>query len=173
MGQPRLPACASRARTGADTGEAAELAEYSGERRGRPPADTASGVPATATWPGALARPGKTKPVHKLPFGQESKGFMKDYIDERVTAVAVNLWIGAGGTVYLTVEGLKDQLIVELPAFRRDTVDLVPIFPEADTLAAAQARVDPRLLEALQAAQHGPVLFPPRTGRADLALAAQ
>jgi hypothetical protein len=107
----------------------------------------------------ATPDPSKEKPsANAFPFGAESPDFLRDYLDERVLAVQVNLMVGTG-VVYLTVEEGKDRLVLDLAAFRPDTVDLVPFFPEALSLAQAQAQVKPELIEALTQRSMVPCFF--------------
>jgi hypothetical protein len=71
---------------------------------------------------------------------------MRDYVDNRVTAVAVNLMTGL---VYITVENTEQPIEVPLSEFQEGAVDLLPIFPPAESLEAAHAQVNTPMREAL------------------------
>jgi hypothetical protein len=65
--------------------------------------------------------------ANKFPFGLESQALMRDYVDNRVTAVAVNLMTGL---VYITVENAEQPIEVPLSEFQEGAVDLYPSFPQ-------------------------------------------
>lgn len=95
------------------------------------------------------------KDVYRFPFPRLS---IKDYVDEHVTAVGINLYIGKG-VVYLTLDNVKDPVVIDLGEFQAGTVELIPFVPDKPTLAEARARVDPDLVKALIDSGRVPCFF--------------
>jgi hypothetical protein len=107
----------------------------------RSPRSTLQRQPATA----APTNQPAPKQVNRFPFAGLST---KDYVDEHVTAVGINLYIGKG-VVYLTLDNVKDPVAVDFPEFQAGTVDLAPLVPDKPTLAEARAAPNPDLVKAL------------------------
>jgi hypothetical protein len=147
VSEPEAPAERAAARAAERAAAGGEVDGTSLARTGRSalqrqpaPADPTTQTPGTG--------------VTRFPFPGSTKSFIRDYIDEHVTRVGVNLWIGKG-VVYLTLDNVKDPVIVDLAEFQPGTVDLAPFLMDKSTLAEARAAVDPKLVEAL--AQRGMV----------------
>jgi len=95
--------------------------------------------------PSAAANAPPAKDVNRFPF----PGLLtKDYVDQHVTGVGLNLYIGKG-VIYLALDNVTDPVQVDFTEFQSGTVDLAPFVPDKPTLAEAQAMPTPDLVKAL------------------------
>lgn len=137
--EERSAALAAERAAAAGRVDSATLSRVDGSALQRQPAPV---TPAPVTPAAVPAAPQQALADRRFPFPGMSKKTISDYIDEHVTAVAVNLWRGSSGLVYLTLDIAKDPLVVELNRFKPGTVDLLPFITDAPTLTEALAQVD-------------------------------